>query len=146
MLGLATVGTAAEADLVSAALEATAVRLGVTPFFLGVIVLAVVGNVAEYAAPAYFAGRGQMSLAMAITIGSTIQVALLVAPILVLVSYFIGHPMDIVFDNPLELIAVAAVALVVNAIAHDGEVTWFEGVMLLSVYTILALAFFFLSP
>jgi Ca2+:H+ antiporter len=86
-----------------------------------------------------------MTLVMGITLGSSIQVALLVAPLLVLISYAAGHPMNLVFANPLELIAVAAVAFTVNAIALDGETTWFEGVLLLAVYAVLMLAFFFVT-
>lgn len=142
----ATVLTAVEAELVSGALESAADRLGLTPFFLGIVVLAIVGNVAEYFSAITFAWRDNLGLAMTITVGSTIQVALLVAPLLVLLSHAIGHPMDLVFANPLELIAIAAVALVVNTIAHDGQATWFEGVMLLSVYAVLAAAFFFAGP
>ncbi|MGH7939121.1 MAG: calcium/proton exchanger, partial [Chthoniobacterales bacterium] len=93
--------TAWEAELVSGALNQTATQLGVSTFFLGVIVLAVVGNAAEYVAAIYFARRDNMGLVISITVGSTIQVALLVAPILVLVSHFMGHPMNLVFDNPL---------------------------------------------
>jgi Ca2+:H+ antiporter len=106
----------------------------------------VVGNAAEYVAAVYFARAGRLGLAMAVTVGSTIQVALLVAPVLVLVSYVIGHPMNLVFANPLELVAIAAVALVVNTIVHDGEATWFEGILLLSLYAILGLAFYFVTP
>ena len=137
--------TAWEAELVSGALGETAVRLGMSTFFLGVFVLAVVGNAAEYVAAIYFARRDQMGLVVSITVGSTIQVALLVAPLLVIVSHFMGHPMNLVFDNPLELIAIAAVSFAVNAIAEDGETTWFEGVLLLAVYVVLGMAFFFVT-
>lgn len=142
----ATVVTAVEAELVSSALESTASQLGLTPFFLGVVVLAVVGNAAEYVSAVYFARQNRMSLVMATTVGSTIQVALLVAPLLVLGSYALGKPMNLVFSNPIELIAIAGVAFAVNAIAQDGETTWFEGVLLLAVYVLLALAFFFVTP
>ena len=84
-----------------------------------------------------------MGLAISITVGSTIQVALLVAPLLVLVSGFTGHPLDLVFSSPLELVAIAAVVFAVNAVTHDGETTWFEGVMLVSIYVLLGLAFYF---
>ena len=141
----ATVITAIEAELVSGALEATASQLGLTPFFLGVTVLALIGNAAEYVAAVYFARKQEMGLVMTTTVGSSIQVALLVAPLLVLVSYMIGNPMNLVFANPLELIAIAAVAFAVNAIAQDGEVTWFEGVLLLAVYVLLGMAFFFVT-
>ncbi len=146
VLAAATAATAVEAELLSRSLEPAANRLGLTSFFLGITVLAVVGNAAEYVAAVYFARQHQMGLALGITVGSTIQVALLVAPLLVLLSALLGHPMDLVFANPLEMIAIAAVAFVVNAIAHDGQVTWFEGVLLLSVYAILGLAFFFVTP
>ncbi|HZO88863.1 MAG TPA: calcium/proton exchanger [Chthonomonadaceae bacterium] len=138
--------TAMEAELVSGALEATASRLGLTPFFLGVIVLAVIGNAAEYVSAVYFARQNRMGMAVSITVGSSIQVALLVAPLLVLFSRFLHRPMNLVFHNPLELIAVAGVAFAVNSITQDGETTWFEGVLLLAVYALLALAFYFVTP
>ena len=139
----ATIGTAIQAELVSGSLVETAEGLGLTPFFLGITVLAVVGNAAEYISAAYFARKDRMGLVMAITVGSTIQIALLVAPLLVIASYILGQPMNLVFSNPLELIAIAGVAFAVDAIAHDGETTWFEGVLLLAVYAVLGLAFYF---
>jgi Ca2+:H+ antiporter len=145
VLAGATALTAVEAELVSSTVDSAATKLGVTPFFLGVIVLAIVGNAAEYVSAIYFARRGRMGLVMSITVGSTIQVALLVAPLLVIVSYLLGHPMNLVFGNPIELIAVAATAFIVNSIAQDGEVTWFEGVLLLAVYALFALAFYLVA-
>jgi Ca2+:H+ antiporter len=139
----ATAAVALEAELVSGALEATAGSLGLTQFFLGITVLPLVGNAAEYFAAVYFARQDRMDLVMTIAVGSSIQIALFTAPVLVLVSYLLGAPMDLVFSNPLELIAVAAVAFGVNAIAHDGETSWFEGVLLLALYALLVLAFFF---
>jgi Ca2+:H+ antiporter len=94
----------------------------------------------------YFARQDRMGLVMSITVGSSIQVALLTAPVLVIVSYFIGHPMNLVFNNPLELIAIAGTSVAVRTVAQDGETTWFEGVLLLTVYGLLALAFFFVTP
>jgi Ca2+:H+ antiporter len=146
VLAVATAVTAVEAELVSGALEATAARLHLSTFFLGVIVLAVVGNAAEYVSAIYFARRDQMDLVVSITVGSSIQVALLVAPVVVLVSLVSGHTMNLVFSNPLELIAIAAVAFAVKAIAQDGETTWFEGLLLVAVYALLAFAFFFATP
>ncbi len=142
VLLIGTAFTAWEAELVSGALEKSAETLGLSTFFLGVIVLAVIGNAAEYVAAIYFARKNQMGLVMSITVGSTIQVALLLAPLLVLFSYFIGTPMNLVFSNPLELIAIAGVTFAVNAIAEDGETTWFEGVLLLAVYVVLGMAFY----
>ena len=135
-----------EAEIVSGALTTTAGTLGVTTFFLGVIVLAVIGNSSEYLAAVYYARKNRMSMSMSITVGSSIQIALLVAPLLVLFSYFLGRPMNLVFANPLELIAIASVAFSVNAIAQDGETTWFEGVLLLAVYALFVLAFYFVVP
>ena len=143
VLGAATVAVAVEAELVSTALEPAAQRLGLSLFFLGVIVLPLAGNAAEYASALYFARRDRMGLVMTISVGSSIQIALITAPALVLVSYALGHPMDLVFGNPLELMAIAGSAFVVNSIALDGETTWFEGAMLVGVYLLLALAFFF---
>ncbi len=146
VLVAATAVTAWEAEVVSGVLEPTAERLGLTPFFLGVTVLAVIGNAAEYFSAVYFARRNHMGLVMTTTVGSTIQVALLVAPILVLGSYAMGRPMDLVFTNPIELIAIAGTTFAVDAIAQDGEATWFEGVLLLAVYVLFGLAFFFVTP
>ncbi len=146
VLAGATVLVALEAELVSGALEATAGTLGVSAFFLGVIVLAVIGNAAEYVSAIYFARQNQMGLVFTITVGSSIQVALFVAPLLVIISHFTRHPMNLVFSNPLELIAIAGAAFAVNSIAQDGETTWFEGLLLVAVYGILAMAFFYVTP
>jgi Ca2+:H+ antiporter len=145
VLVAATAAVAVEADLVSHGLELTARQLGISVFFLGVIVLPLVGNAAEYVSAIYFARQDRMGLVMSIAVGSSIQVALLTAPVLVLLSFAMGHPMNLVFSNPLELIAIAGAAFAVNAIGTDGETTWFEGVLLVGVYALLALAFFFLS-
>jgi Ca2+:H+ antiporter len=87
-----------------------------------------------------------MGLVMSIAVGASVQIALLVAPLLVVVSFFLGRPMNLVFANPLELIAIAGVAFAVNAIAQDGETTWFEGLLLVAVYALFAIAFFFVTP
>jgi Ca2+:H+ antiporter len=142
----ATALVAVESELVSGALEASARSLGMSEFFLGVTVLAIIGNAAEYFAAVFFARQDRMGLVMSLTVGSSIQVALLTAPVLVIVSYFIGHPMNLVFNNPLELIAIAGTSVAVRTVAQDGETTWFEGVLLLTVYGLLALAFFFVTP
>ncbi|MEO7966907.1 MAG: calcium/proton exchanger [Gemmatimonadaceae bacterium] len=135
-----------EAELVSGALEPAAVTLGLSTFFLGIVPLAVIGNAAEYLSAISFARQNRMGVVMTITVGSSIQVALFTAPVLVLASHMLGHPMTLVFNNPLELIAVAAAAFTVNAVSRDGETTWFEGVLLLGVYALLGLAFFFVAP
>src|SRR5581483_10699351 len=103
----ATAVVALEAELVSRVLESAARTVGLPLFFVGVIVLPLVGNAAEYASAFYFARRDRMGLVMTISVGSSIQIALLTAPLLVLLSPVLGHPMDLVFANPLELIAIA---------------------------------------
>ncbi|GGR00928.1 calcium/proton exchanger [Deinococcus ruber] len=142
----ATALIAFESEMLSGALEATSTTLGLSPFFLGIIVLAVVGNFAEYIAGSYFARQGKTGLAINIAVGATIQVALFTAPLLVLISYAIGKPMNLVFSSPLELVAIVAVALIVTTVTKDGEATWFEGVLLITVYLLLGLAFYFVTP
>ncbi len=141
VLAGATVVTALEAHLASAALDAAASSLGVSAFFLGVVVLAVIGNAAEYLSAVSFARADRLGVAISVTVGSTTQVALLVAPLLVILSWLFGSPMNLVF-TPLEVVAVATAAAVVSMIAADGETTWFEGVLLLAVYVLLASAFY----
>lgn len=142
----ATVLIALMSEMLSGALESTSETLGLSPFFLGIIVLAVVGNFAEYIAASYFARQGKIGLAMNIAVGATIQVALFTAPVLVLISYLIGKPMNLVFGSPLELVAIVAVAITVSSVTRDGEATWFEGVLLLTVYVLLGMAFYFVTP
>jgi Ca2+:H+ antiporter len=117
---------------------------GLSEFFVGLIIIPIVGNAAEHASAVVFAIKNRMELAVTIAIGSTIQVALLVAPILVLLSWVIGKPMDLVLNNPLELVTLVGAVLIGNSVAQDGETNWLEGFMLLGVYAILAVAFFFL--
>jgi len=142
----ATAVIAVEANVIAGSLEGTAAQLGVTRLFLGVIVLAMIGNASDVISSVYFARQDRMGLVMGICVGSTVQVALLLAPALVLISYFMGRPMNLVFSNPLELIAIVGAVLAVNAIAADGETTWFEGVLLVAVYCLFGLAFFFATP
>ena len=142
-LGAATALAALESELVSGALTSAAGSLGLSTVFVGVIVLAVVGTASDLFAAVYFARQDRMGLTMSICIGSTIQVALVVAPLLVILSWFLGSPMTLVFRNPLDLFAIAGTVFVVNAIAGDGETTWFEGVMLIGVYAVLGAAYFF---
>ncbi len=146
VLILATVLIAMEAHLVSGALEATSNALGLSPVFVGVIVLAVIGTASDLFAASWFAHQGKMGLALNICVGSAIQVALVVAPLLVIGSWLMGTPMTLVFQNPIALFAIASAVLIVNNIARDGETTWFEGVLLIGVYALLALAFLFSPP
>lgn len=134
---------ALEADLVAGSLQVTADRLAVSSLFLGIIVLAVIGNAAELIAAVYFARQDRMGLVVSLCLGSSVQVVLVIAPALVLISHFMGHPMNLIFSNPLELIAIFGAVFAVRSIAADGETNWFEGVLLIGVYTLFGIAFFF---
>ena len=116
--------------------------VGLSEFFIGVIVVAIVGNAAEHWVAVLVAFKGKMDLAVNIAIGSSAQVALFVAPVLVFLSYFVGPgPLALVF-NGFELAALLIAALIANAVCQEGESTWFEGVLLLAVYTVLGITFF----
>jgi Ca2+:H+ antiporter len=143
ILAAATAAATWESELISKALADAARTLHLSPTFLGVIVLALVGNVADLVSAIWFARQGRLGLVMSICIGSSIQVALVVAPLLVILSWLMGSPMTLVFTNPLDLFAIAGTAFIVNAITGDGETTWFEGVLLVGVYCLLGTAFFF---
>jgi Ca2+:H+ antiporter len=142
----ATAVIALEAEMVSGALPQTAATLRLSPAFLGVIVLALVGTSADLFAACWFAYRDKIGLALSICVGSAIQMALVVAPLLVLISAFMARPMNLVFHNPLYLFAIASTAFAVNAVARDGETTWFEGLLLVGVYVLFGLSFFFTGP
>src|SRR5271165_3392503 len=142
----ATVVIAIQAELVSDALEAASSQLGLSPVFLGAVVLALVGTVSDLFAAVVFARQDKMDIVFTICIGSAIQTALVMAPVLVLASWFIGQPMNLVFSSPLDLFAIAGAAFIVRAIAADGETTWFEGLLLIGVYLLFALAYYFVSP
>jgi len=125
------------------ALEGFTETIGLSAGFVGLIVIPIIGNAAEHASAVTFAMKNKMDLAVVIAIGSALQIALLVAPLLVLLSWLIGNPMDLVLRSPLELIALIGSVLIGNSVARDGETNWYEGLMLLGVYLILAVAFFF---
>ncbi len=117
--------------------------VGLSEFFIGVIVVAIVGNAAEHWVAVLVAMKDKMDLSVNIAIGSSAQVALFVAPILVLASFFIGpHPLALVF-NGFELGAILLAILIANYVTQDGESTWFEGVQLLAVYLVFGIAFYY---
>ena len=142
------VGAAAMIGWVSEVLvgsvEAAAGSLGMTEVFVGVIVVAIVGNAAEHSTAILMAWKNRMDLAVGIAVGSSVQIALFVAPMLVFVSQFLGpEPIDLVF-TPAEVAAIGLAILITGQIAGDGRSNWLEGVQLLVVYAILAIVFFFL--
>jgi len=117
--------------------------VGLSEFFIGVIVVAIVGNAAEHWVAVLVAMKNKMDLSVNIAIGSSAQVALFVAPVLVLASFFIGpHPLALVF-NGFELGAILIAILIANYVTQDGESTWFEGVQLLAVYLVFGIAFYY---
>jgi Ca2+:H+ antiporter len=128
--------------LVSSISEASK-SAGLSEFFIGVIIVAIVGNAAEHWVAVVVAYKNKMDLAVNVAIGSSSQVALFVAPVLVLASFLIGpHPLALVF-NGFELGGVLLTVLIANYVTQDGESTWFEGVQLLAVYVVLGLAFYY---
>ncbi len=138
----ATVFVAWLAEILVGVTEDTTARLGVSEFFLGVIIIPLVGNAAEHGAAVIVAARNKIDLSFAIAVGSSAQIALFIAPVLVFLSVALGHPMSLSF-NGFEVAAVALATGVVTVISLDGESHWLEGAQLLAVYGILAAAFFF---
>jgi Ca2+:H+ antiporter len=143
VLAIATVLIAVMSELLVGALDHAARTLGLTQIFVGVILVALVGNAAEHSTAVLVAMKNKMDLALGIAVGSSLQIALLVAPVLVFSSYLFGTPLDLIF-TPFEVAAVTISVLIVGFVSIDGESHWMEGVMLVGVYTMLAIAFYFL--
>jgi Ca2+:H+ antiporter len=141
-LAIATVFIAWLSDILVAQIEVVKHTLGWSDLFIGVIVVATVGNAAEHSTAVLMAVRDKMDLSVTIAAGSSTQIALLVAPVLVFISWMIGAPMSLVF-SPLEITGIALSVFILDMIASDGETTWFEGAELIAVYLILAIAFYF---
>ncbi len=138
-----TIAVAIMSEVLVGAIEPAAKHLGLTQVFVGVILVALVGNAAEHSTAVLVAMKNKMDLAYGIAVGSSLQIALFVAPVLVFASYLFGQPLDLIF-TPFEVAAVTIAVLVVGYTSSDGESNWMEGVMLLGVYLILAIAFYFL--
>ena len=128
-------------EILVSAIEPFVETFGLTAFFVGVVLIPTIGNLAEHLVAVQLAAKNKMEFAMAVTFGSSLQVALFVAPVLVLLGALIGQPMDLVF-TPLEIAAVAAAVGISALIAIDGESNWLEGALLVLVYAILAVSFF----
>ncbi len=142
LLAVATVLTAIAAEVLVGSIEHASSALGLSDLFVGAVVVAIVGNAAEHFSAVMFARRDHMDLAVGIALGSAAQVALLVAPLAVLFSLLVGHPMPLVFDH-FELGAILIAVLGVCFLSLDGESNWFEGFLLLAIYLIIAIIFFF---
>ncbi len=143
VLTIATSLVALMSEFLVGAVDEASKTLGLTEVFVGVILVAIIGNAAEHSTAILVALKNKMDLALNIAIGSSMQVALFVAPVLVFASYLFGTPMNLLF-TPLEVIAIAASVAIVALISQDGESNWMEGVLLLAVYTVLGLTFYFL--
>jgi Ca2+:H+ antiporter len=142
VLGAATLGVVVQSEILVHATEGVTATMGLSETFLGLIIVPIIGNAAEHGTAVIVARKGQMDLAMQIALGSSTQVALLVAPLLVLVGLILGKPMDLVFTT-FEVAAVGLTVLVTAIITLDGEGNWFEGVQLLAMYALVAAMAFF---
>ncbi len=143
VLAVSVIFIAILSELLVGAIEPVIREYGLTELFVGVIIVPIIGNAAEHFVAVEMALKNKMDLALNIALGSSMQIALFVAPLLVFVGIFAGHPMSLVF-NPFELAALAASVIIAALIALDGESNWLEGAQLMIVYVILALAFFYL--
>jgi Ca2+:H+ antiporter len=143
LLALAGLGVALMSELLVGSIEHAAKSVGLSQFFIGVVVVAIVGNAAEHWVAVLVALKDKMDLAVNIAVGSSAQVALFVAPVLVLLSFVIGpHPMALVF-NGYEVAAMLFAVIIANFTTQEGESNWFEGLQLLGVYVVLVVVFAF---
>jgi Ca2+:H+ antiporter len=143
VLALATGGVVIESELLVHSIEPVTHTLGLSQTFLGLIVIPVIGNAAEHATAVTVARKGKLDLSLQIALGSSTQVALLIAPLLVLAGVLLDQPLSLLF-TPLEVVALGIATVVVSIITLDGESHWFEGVQLLALYAMIAAAAFFL--
>jgi Ca2+:H+ antiporter len=143
MLALATLGVVWLSEVLVGAVEVVVAQFGLSEFFLGIILIPIVGNVAEHLVAVQEASRNHMDLSIEIAVSSSLQIALFVAPLLVFISLLMGHPLTLIF-NQFELLALIAAVLVAALVSSDGESNWLEGAALLTVYTILGIGFFLL--
>ena len=137
-----TLMVAIESELLVDTLEVATAKLGLTSLFTGVILLPIVGNAAEHATAVTVAMKGKMDLSVSVAVGSSLQIALFVAPVLVIAGWLLNKPMDLNF-NPFELVAVSVAVLITNSISSDGRSNWLEGTLLLAAYVLLGFAFYF---
>ncbi|QFS50477.1 calcium/proton exchanger [Nostoc sphaeroides] len=142
ILLICTIALVFVSDVLVASLQKAITTLGFTSLFTGVILIPLFGGAVEYITAATFAMKNKMDLAVAVAMGSSLQIAMFVAPILVLVGQFMGQPMNLDF-NPFEVLAVAIAVLITNSISTDGNSNWLEGALLLITYAVLGAAFYF---
>ncbi len=143
VLAAVAVALAFMSEILTDAIEPASEAIGLTPLFAGVFLLAAVGNAAEIINAIRFARKGHMDLAIGVTVGASIQVALVVAPVLILLGALLGHPMDLLFSN-FEVAAIALAVYITRNLTVDGETNWLEGLMLMAVYLMLGFGFYHL--
>jgi len=143
ILVIATAFVALLSEFLVGTIESVRDSIGLTEVFVGVIVVAIVGNAAEHSTAILMAMKNKMDLSVGIAVGSSLQIALFVAPVLIFLSYLFGRPMDLEFTLP-EVVAVVVSVYVLFQISSDGETNWIEGIQLLSLYVILGILFFYL--
>jgi Ca2+:H+ antiporter len=142
-LAIAGVAVGVMSEILVGSISEAAKSIGLSEFFIGAIVVAIVGNAAEHWVAVLVAAKDKMDLAVNIAIGSSAQIALFVAPVLVVTSFFVGpHPMALVL-NGFELGAIFLAVIIANQVTSEGESTWFEGIQLLAVYVVLGITFYF---
>jgi Ca2+:H+ antiporter len=143
VLAIAGIAVGLMSEILVGSINEASETIGISNFFVGLIVVAIIGNAAEHWVAIYFAAKDKMDLSVNIAVGSSAQIALFVAPVLVLLSFVVGpNPMSLVF-NGYELGAVVLALLIANLVLTDGESTWYEGLQLLAVYAVLGVVFFF---
>lgn len=140
-LVIATVMVALVSEWLVHTLDTFTTRFGLSELFVGAFVIAIVGNAAEHSAAVMLAMKNKIGAAVEIAIGSSLQIALFVAPVLILISTFFGATMDIIF-TPIELTAIGVSVFIAKSVSRDGNTNWYEGVLLLMVYIILGIAFY----
>ncbi|AFZ03340.1 calcium/proton exchanger [Calothrix sp. PCC 6303] len=142
ILLVCTLLVAVESEMLVDSLEVATSQLGLTALFTGVILVPIIGNAAEHATAVTVAMKNKMDLSVSVAVGSSMQIALFVAPVLVIAGWIFGQPMDLDF-NPFELVAVTVSVLIANTISSDGKSNWLEGTLLLAAYIVLGFAFYF---
>jgi Ca2+:H+ antiporter len=140
ILAIVTIGLAIMSELLTGAIEPASAMMHLSPMFAGVFLLAIVGNAAELLNAVRFALKDQVDLSVAVTVGASAQVGLLVAPVLVFLGVIMGQNMDLIF-SPLELLAIVMAIYLTRTLTYDGESSWLEGLLLIGVYLLFGIGF-----
>jgi Ca2+:H+ antiporter len=142
VLALAAIGVGVVSEALVGSMEHTIEQVGISPAFMGFILVPVVGNIAEHLVAVQLAWRNEMDFGVTIALGSSVQVALLIVPLALFFSYLVGNPIDLTFETR-QLLAIGLAALIVPVLVSDGESTWIEGLQLLALYAVIAIGFWY---